>query len=86
VILSDDGVLQIEFLESSALSKKNSSANSQTLEDFERRFIRQTLEATAWRVGGMNGAADRLGLNRTTLISKMRKLGISRRDQQNLFA
>jgi formate hydrogenlyase transcriptional activator len=86
VILSDDGVLQIEFLESSALSKQNSSANFQTLEDFERRFIRQTLEATAWRVGGMNGAADRLGLNRTTLISKMRKLGISRRDQQNVFA
>jgi DNA-binding NtrC family response regulator len=56
------------------------------LEDYERRFIEQTLEATAWRIGGMNGAAQRLGLNRTTLISKMRKLGISRREQQQSIA
>jgi formate hydrogenlyase transcriptional activator len=81
VILSTDGVLRIEFLESAAFPKTNDSAGSQTLEDFQRRLIIETLEASAWRIGGMNGAAERLGLNRTTLISKMRKLGISRRQQ-----
>ena len=85
VILSDDGVLKIDFLESPTLQKTPRQGNAQTLEDFERRFILQTLEATAWRIGGMNGAAERLGLNRTTLFSKMRKLGISRREHQNAF-
>jgi formate hydrogenlyase transcriptional activator len=78
VILSTDGVLRIEFLNLNQPSKKTLSGNARTLEDFERRFIVETLEAAAWRIGGMNGAAERLGLNRTTLISKMRKLGISR--------
>ncbi|HEX8568273.1 MAG TPA: sigma 54-interacting transcriptional regulator [Pyrinomonadaceae bacterium] len=86
VILSTDGVLRIEFLESPAFPKTSVSAGSQTLEDFQRRLIVQTLETSAWRIGGMNGAAERLGLNRTTLISKMRKLGISRREQQQSIA
>ena len=81
VIWSGDGFLKIDFLESSS-----GVEGAQTLEDFERRFIVQTLETTAWRVGGINGAAERLGLNRTTLISKMRKLGISRRELQKVFA
>ena len=81
VIWSGDGFLKIDFLESSS-----GVQGAQTLEDFERRFIVQTLETTAWRVGGMNGAAERLGLNRTTLVSKMRKLGISRRELQKVFA
>lgn len=80
VILSGDGLLRIDFLESSSVQR------AQTLEDFERRFIVQTLKTTAWRVGGINGAAERLGLNRTTLVSKMRKLGISRRELQKVFA
>ncbi|HEY8562544.1 MAG TPA: sigma 54-interacting transcriptional regulator [Pyrinomonadaceae bacterium] len=83
VILSADGVLRIEFLESPALPKTNGPGGSQKLEDFQRRLIIETLEATAWRIGGRNGAAERLGLNRTTLISKMRKLGISRRREQH---
>jgi formate hydrogenlyase transcriptional activator len=40
--------------------------------------ILQTLEATAWVIGGPNGAAAKLGLKRTTLICKMQKLGIYR--------
>lgn len=76
VILSDDGVLRIEFLEPRAVPSAPSTGNAQTLEEVERCFIEQTLEATAWRIGGMKGAAVRLGLNRSTLISRMRKLGI----------
>ena len=49
-----------------------------TLADADRAHILSTLRETNWVVGGRNGAAVRLGLNRTTLISKMRKLRISR--------
>jgi formate hydrogenlyase transcriptional activator len=49
-----------------------------TLRDSERALILQTLEATGWRIGGPKGAALLLGLNRTTLMFRMRKLGIER--------
>jgi len=49
-----------------------------TLADAERAHIISVLRATNWIVGGRNGAAARLGLFRTTLIAKMRKLGIAR--------
>jgi transcriptional regulator with GAF, ATPase, and Fis domain len=48
-----------------------------TLEQAERSHILQTLLRTEGVVGGSNGAAARLGLKRTTLISMMRRLGIS---------
>jgi formate hydrogenlyase transcriptional activator len=47
-----------------------------TLADAERDHILETLQRTGGVVGGANGAAARLGLPRTTLISRMRKLGI----------
>jgi formate hydrogenlyase transcriptional activator len=47
-----------------------------TLEDAERTHILRTLLQTEGKVGGRNGAAVRLGLSRTTLISKMMRLGI----------
>jgi formate hydrogenlyase transcriptional activator len=49
-----------------------------TLADADRVHIIGALRETHWVVGGKSGAASRLGLNRTTLIAKMRKLGISR--------
>jgi formate hydrogenlyase transcriptional activator len=49
-----------------------------TLEEAESSHIRQTLRQTGGLVGGPNGAAARLGLRRTTLISKMRRLRINR--------
>jgi formate hydrogenlyase transcriptional activator len=78
VILSGDGVLRVELLDLNTAPQKLNTGNSRTLEDFERRFILQTLSETGWLVGGANGAAMKLGLKRTTLISKMEKLGISR--------
>ncbi|MGD1092513.1 MAG: sigma 54-interacting transcriptional regulator [Bryobacteraceae bacterium] len=47
-----------------------------TLEDATREHILQTLQETKWMVGGKRGAAARLGIARTTLLSKMRRLGI----------
>jgi formate hydrogenlyase transcriptional activator len=49
-----------------------------TLADAERRFIVAALDETGWIVGGPTGAASRLGLTRTTLQGRMRKLGIVR--------
>jgi len=49
-----------------------------TLEDVEREHIRRTLEESNWLVGGAAGAAARLGMKRTTLQSRMAKLGITR--------
>ena len=49
-----------------------------TLRDSERALILGALEAVGWVVGGPDGAAARLGLNRTTLINMMKRLGIER--------
>ena len=50
---------------------------SRTMADAEREHITATLRATNWVVGGPNGAAAQLGLPRTTLMSRMQRLGIS---------
>jgi formate hydrogenlyase transcriptional activator len=55
-----------------------SHARQPTLRESERELICRTLNECAWVVGGPNGAAARLGLKRTTLLSRMKKLGISR--------
>ena len=55
------------------------AAVNQTLEEMERAHIQNTLERTNWRVSGEGGAAEILGLNRTTLEARMKKLGISRK-------
>ena len=49
-----------------------------TLEEVDRRHILSVLNRTGWRVTGQNGAAEILGLKRTTLQAKMNKLGIKR--------
>jgi transcriptional regulator with GAF, ATPase, and Fis domain len=49
-----------------------------TLGEVERRHILAVLEQTGWRVTGPNGAAAVLGMKRTTLQSRMKKLGIQR--------
>ncbi len=51
---------------------------SPKLADVEKEHIRSVLEATAWRIRGTGGAADRLGLKPTTLETRMAKLGLKR--------
>ena len=51
----------------------------QTLEEVEREYIVRTLEKTGWRIEGKSGAATILGLNPSTLRTRMLKLGIQRR-------
>jgi len=58
---------------------QNSERVSRSLADADREHILEILEQTNWLIGGRDGAANRLGLPRTTLIYKMRKLGIETR-------
>ena len=51
-----------------------------TLEELERRYIREVVEETGWRIRGPDGAAAVLGLHEATLRSRMKKLGIQRGD------
>src|SRR5204862_1014230 len=61
-----------------ALTSTSKASAPVTLDDAERSHILQTLQQTEGMIGGPNGAAARLGLARTTLISKMKRLGIHR--------
>jgi formate hydrogenlyase transcriptional activator len=56
------------------------SVNPATLQDAERDHILKALREARGFISGPQGAAARLGLKRTTLNSKMRKLGITRKD------
>jgi formate hydrogenlyase transcriptional activator len=55
-----------------------------TLKEAERDHIRKTLESTRWVVSGPNGAAARLGIKRSTLYFRMRRLGIARPNSKPL--
>jgi formate hydrogenlyase transcriptional activator len=84
VILSNKGVLPNPLLTvpTAGTNEIALSAPPTTLKDSERTLILHTLETVGWMVGGANGAATKLGLKRTTLINKMKKLGISRPSPQ----
>jgi len=60
--------------------KRASSETDATgkLKDMERMHMVAVLEKTGWRIAGQGGAAEILGLKRTTLYGKIRKLGIKR--------
>ena len=77
VIMTPGNVLQVQV---SDLQESNRILSSMagTLEDVERQRILQALREAGAVIGGPHGAAVRLGLKRTTLLSKMQKLGIAR--------
>ena len=79
VIVSSGRKLKIALQElcNRAVPDDNGAA-FQTLEDVERAKILATLKQTKWVLAGPNGAAIRLGLNRSTLHFRMKKLGIAR--------
>ncbi|MFB3814102.1 MAG: sigma 54-interacting transcriptional regulator [Terriglobales bacterium] len=67
----------LDNLDTSRAMEKAGTARM-TLEEAERNYIVQVLEETNWRVSGPKGAASILGINHSTLRSRMRKLGIRR--------
>ena len=60
-------------LPASSLQEESPQHN---LKEVERRHITKVLKSTGWRIAGKGGAAEKLGLKRTTLISRMKVLGI----------
>jgi len=78
VLFSPGSVLRLP-LDLKWTVKQSPESASCTLADADREHILETLEQTNWMIGGQDGAANRLGLPRTTLIYKMRKLGIEAR-------
>jgi transcriptional regulator with GAF, ATPase, and Fis domain len=83
VILSRDGVfpnpLQKKQTELTIPSfRTRTLQSSMALAGSDRGLILETLEQAGWIVGGPRGAAWKLGLKRTTLLAKMKRLGISR--------
>jgi DNA-binding NtrC family response regulator len=77
VIMTAGSVLQVQINELQPSGPIASTVGG-TLEDVERDRILQALRETGAVIGGQQGAAARLGLKRTTLLSKMQRLGISR--------
>lgn len=77
VILSPGPALRIPPFEP-VHADQPSPAGSSTLTEVEREHILRVLRETKGKIGGKGGAAERLGMNRTTLNSRLRKLGISR--------
>ncbi len=79
VILSPHTVLRAPISELEPFSAARESNLPMTgLEELERDHIIRALELSNWVVGGRYGAAERLGMKRTSLVYKMRKLRISR--------
>src|SRR5258705_1136068 len=92
VLLSPGKELRVPMseLRASMMNSDNSAASAAigafvppgtsiaTLEDAERQHILRALRQTEWRVAGVKGAAEGLGMKRTTLQARMRKLGIRR--------
>ncbi|MFT5730023.1 MAG: formate hydrogenlyase transcriptional activator [Desulforhopalus sp.] len=77
MILTKDETLVVELPQNSIIEPAKPTGN---LDDIIRREILAVLEQTRWRIAGRNGAAEILGLKRSTLHSKMKKLGIHRTD------
>jgi formate hydrogenlyase transcriptional activator len=81
VILSRGSVLEVPLAELRRSANNHLATQVQgpvRLEAVERDHIMRVLRETGWVIGGPTGAAARLGLNRTTLNHRLRKLGITR--------
>jgi formate hydrogenlyase transcriptional activator len=75
VILSNDGIFEPGPLE--RCEPLESGIANPTLEDTVRKEILVACQRANWKIGGPRGAAARLGLKRTTLFYKMKRLGIA---------
>lgn len=81
VILTQSTTLTVPLAE--LRLEHNGPPQSSTLENLEREHIVRVLRETGGVIAGMRGAAARLGMKRTTLQSRMHKLGITREEYQN---
>ena len=80
VILSSNGSISFSGLKPTKSRGRtvNGSVVDKSLAEIEKDHIKKTLESTFWKVSGPNGAAEILGLKPTTLLFRMKKLGIKK--------
>jgi transcriptional regulator of acetoin/glycerol metabolism len=83
MILSQGSSLELYDLLLGNLEMRNASSQQLkrkggTMQEVERAHIEKVLEECDWKIRGKGGAAENLGLKRTTLQSRMKKLGIER--------
>jgi len=78
VILTDGLILHRPLVAQQKHFRRDIQPPARTLADAEREHILKSLRETGWVIGGPDGAAARLSVRRTTLLYKMRQLGISR--------
>ena len=78
VILTEGQDLFVPISELKLRPSLTTNVETTTLEQAERDHILKALRETNWTIGGHTGAAVKLGMKRTTLQSKMQKLGIAR--------
>jgi len=77
-VIMSPGTSLVASLDNLVLPERQLSVAPMTLAQAESNFILEAIKAADWVIGGPKGAAKRLGIKRTTLIGKMRKLGLSR--------
>ncbi|MDD5543635.1 MAG: sigma 54-interacting transcriptional regulator [Acidobacteriia bacterium] len=85
VILCEGDTLELKYVAAALEPDELVAVRGRTLEEFEREHILQTLKETHGVIGGAHGAAARLGMNRTTLNSRLQKLGIRRVSRSSEF-
>jgi DNA-binding NtrC family response regulator len=81
VIISSGGILQVNLPQTPA----GASFKGQPLEETEYQHILEVLSKTGWRIKGLKGAAELLGLKPSTLYTKMNKLGIPNQRQARRY-
>jgi formate hydrogenlyase transcriptional activator len=82
VLISPVSLLRVPLAEISDTAV-NAAGGRNKLEQTERELVLKALRESDWVVGGPRGAATRLGLNRTTLVYKMKKFGIAHTQTRN---
>ena len=78
VLLSPGPLLQVPLTDISTVFDLSPASDGTALEQVERELILRALRESNWVVGGTRGAAARLRVNRTSLVYKIKKFGISR--------
>jgi formate hydrogenlyase transcriptional activator len=80
VILSQGEELKVPIAALEVSHSHTASSPASTFHEAERKVILEALQEASGQISGHGGAAERLGLKRTTLQNKMRRLGIGKED------
>ncbi|RPJ18377.1 MAG: hypothetical protein EHM26_09805 [Desulfobacteraceae bacterium] len=80
VLLSGENQLELNLPAEVQEKEDHPFADSPSLEEVQRRYIRDVLKRTGGRIAGPGGAAEILGMKRTSLYARMRTLGMTRQE------